>query len=77
MKVSALGVEEQRVNVVMDFDDPLEAWAALGDGYRVEVRIVVWEKPTRAARADEQPVPRAATTGPSSRSIGGAHGCAR
>ena len=43
MKVSALGVEEQRVNVVMDFEDPLEAWAALGDGYRVEVRIVVWE----------------------------------
>jgi HlyD family secretion protein len=43
MKVSALGVEEQRVNVVMDFLDPLEAWSALGDGYRVEVRIVVWE----------------------------------
>jgi len=44
MKVSALGVEEQRVNVVMDFQDPLEAWSALGDAYRVEVRIVVWEK---------------------------------
>jgi HlyD family secretion protein len=43
MKVSALGVEEQRVNVVMDFEDPLEAWSALGDGYRVEVRVVVWE----------------------------------
>ncbi len=43
MKISALGVEEQRVNVVMDFEDPLEAWSALGDGYRVEVRIVVWE----------------------------------
>ncbi len=43
VKVSALGVEEQRVNVVMDFDDPLGAWSALGDGYRVEVRIVVWE----------------------------------
>jgi HlyD family secretion protein len=43
MKVSALGVEEQRVDVVMDFEDPLEAWSALGDGYRVEVRIVVWE----------------------------------
>ena len=43
MKVSALGVEEQRVNVVMDFEDPLEAWSALGDGYRVEVRIVIWE----------------------------------
>jgi HlyD family secretion protein len=43
MKVSALGVEEQRVNVVMDFEDPVEAWKALGDAYRVEVRIVVWE----------------------------------
>ena len=43
MKVSALGVEEQRVNVVMDFEDPVEAWSVLGDGYRVEVRIVVWE----------------------------------
>jgi len=42
-KVSALGVEEQRVNVVMDFDDPTGAWKALGDGYRVEVRIVMWE----------------------------------
>lgn len=43
MKVSALGVEEQRVNVVVDFEDPLEAWKALGDGYRVELSIVVWE----------------------------------
>jgi HlyD family secretion protein len=43
VKISALGVEEQRVNVVMDFEDPLEAWSALGDGYRVEVRVVVWE----------------------------------
>lgn len=42
-KISALGVEEQRVNVVMDFEDPAEAWNALGDGYRVEVRIVIWE----------------------------------
>jgi HlyD family secretion protein len=43
MKISALGVEEQRVNVVMDFDDPAEAWSALGDGYRVEVRIMIAE----------------------------------
>jgi HlyD family secretion protein len=42
MKVSALGVEEQRVNVIIDFDDPAEA-TRLGDGYRVEVRIVVAE----------------------------------
>jgi len=42
-KISALGVEEQRVNVVLDFVDPASAWSALGDGYRVEVRIVTWE----------------------------------
>lgn len=43
MKLSALGVEEQRVNVVVDLQDPPGAWKALGDGYRVEVRIVLWE----------------------------------
>jgi HlyD family secretion protein len=43
MKVSALGVEEQRVNVIMDFEDQAEASRLLGDGYRVEVRVVVWE----------------------------------
>jgi len=42
-KISALGVEEQRVNVILDFADTSAACAALGDGYRVEVRIVVWE----------------------------------
>lgn len=42
-KVSALGVEEQRVNVVMDFDDPERAASRLGDGYRTEVRIVIWQ----------------------------------
>jgi HlyD family secretion protein len=42
MKVSALGVEEQRVNVVVDFTNPAEA-ARLGDGYRVEVRVVLWK----------------------------------
>jgi HlyD family secretion protein len=38
-KVSALGVEEQRVNVIADFVDPTES---LGDGYRVEAKIVIW-----------------------------------
>ena len=42
-KISALGVEEQRVNVLIDFTDPATAWEALGDGYRVEVRVIVWE----------------------------------
>lgn len=39
-KVSALGIEEQRVNVIADFIDPP---ANLGDGYRVDVHIVIWE----------------------------------
>lgn len=42
-KVSALGVEEQRVNVVIDFDSTAGAARALGDNFRVEVRVVVWE----------------------------------
>jgi HlyD family secretion protein len=45
MKISALGVEEQRVNVVIRFDDPPETRGALGDAFRVEVRILVWERP--------------------------------
>lgn len=44
-KISALGVEEQRVYVIADFTDPLELWSNLGDGYRVEARMVIWEKP--------------------------------
>lgn len=44
-KVSALGVEEQRVNVVLDFVDAAKAFEALGDAYRVEIRIVTWESP--------------------------------
>lgn len=40
-KVSALGVEEQRVNVILDILSPPEQWQALGDGFRVDVRIVV------------------------------------
>ena len=39
-KVSALGVEEQRVSVLIDITAPPEQWRALGDGYRVGVRIV-------------------------------------
>ena len=42
MKKSALGVEEQRVNVIIDFLDPPAKRARLGDAYRVEARIVVW-----------------------------------
>lgn len=42
-KISALGVEEQRVRVIVDFSSPRQAWARLGDGYRVEARFVLWE----------------------------------
>ena len=46
-KLSALGVEEQRVNVLAELDSdalqPGSAGASLGDGYRVETQIVIWE----------------------------------
>ena len=42
-KISALGIEEQRVNVIIDFTDPPERWQRLGHGYRVEPRIVLWQ----------------------------------
>jgi HlyD family secretion protein len=42
-KVSALGIEEQRVNVVIDFTGEKTRWQKLGHGYQVGVRIVLWE----------------------------------
>ena len=42
-KVSALGVEEQRVRVVADITSPEDEWHRLGDGYRVEASFVLWE----------------------------------
>ncbi len=42
-RTSALGVEEQRVNVVIALDEPVERRKALGDGYRVEARINLWD----------------------------------
>lgn len=44
-KVSALGVEEQRVIVLSDLDSPPPEARALGDRYRVEVRVAVWHQP--------------------------------
>lgn len=44
-KISALGVEEQRVNVVIDFAEPRAAWRQLGHGYRATVKIAVWSAP--------------------------------
>jgi HlyD family secretion protein len=42
-KISTLGVEEQRVNVIVDLVDPPQTREALGDGFRVEARIVIAE----------------------------------
>ncbi|MEW7991317.1 MAG: HlyD family efflux transporter periplasmic adaptor subunit [Candidatus Thiodiazotropha sp.] len=42
-KVSALGIEEQRVNVIIDFTSPKEAWSRIAHGYQVDVRIVLWQ----------------------------------
>lgn len=41
-KLSALGVEEQRVNVVAAFTERGEERASLGDGFRIEARLVLW-----------------------------------
>lgn len=43
-KISALGIEEQRVNVVIDFISPQSEWQSLGHGYRVETRVVVQDQ---------------------------------
>jgi HlyD family secretion protein len=43
LKVSALGIEEQRVRVTIDFTDPPEAWSQLGHDYRVIVHVVIWK----------------------------------
>lgn len=53
-KISTLGVEEQRVNVLVDILSPLEQWARLGDAYQVDVRITVF------ARDDAMIVPSGA-----------------
>lgn len=42
-KISALGVEEQRVLVIADIRSPADAWSRLGDGYRVEASFVLWQ----------------------------------
>ena len=43
-KISALGVEEQRVRVIVDLVSPPAEWRRLGDGYRVEAQFIVWER---------------------------------
>ena len=51
-KISALGVEEQRVNVIIDIIDPPEKWTKLGHGFRVIIRAVEWE----SANAQQLPI---------------------
>jgi HlyD family secretion protein len=43
-KVSALGIEEQRVNVIVDIVSPRDEWARLAHGYQVDARIVLAER---------------------------------
>jgi HlyD family secretion protein len=43
-KISALGVEEQRVLVISDFTSPAEQWQRVGDGYRVEAKFILWQE---------------------------------
>jgi HlyD family secretion protein len=42
LKISALGIEEQRVRVTMDFTDPAQIWSRLGHDYRVIVHVTIW-----------------------------------
>ena len=44
LKVSALGVEEQRVFIISDFTSPAEQWQRVGDGYRVEAKFILWHE---------------------------------
>jgi HlyD family secretion protein len=42
LKVSALGIEEQRVHTTIDFVDPPETWSSLGHDFRVVVQVTIW-----------------------------------
>lgn len=44
LKISALGIEEQRVNVIIDFADDAGALARLGHGYQVDATIILWRR---------------------------------
>lgn len=44
-KVTALGIEEQRVNIYIDFTSPPEQWQKLGHGYQLDVDIILADKP--------------------------------
>lgn len=42
-KISALGVEEQRVRIIVDITSPTELWVRLGDGYRIDTKFILWQ----------------------------------
>lgn len=42
-KISALGIEEQRVNVIIEFENGSHQQTPIGDGYRIEARVVIWQ----------------------------------
>lgn len=44
-KISALGVEEQRVRVIVDLTSPRDQWERLGDAYRVDTKFILWQGP--------------------------------
>ncbi|MBP6013430.1 MAG: HlyD family efflux transporter periplasmic adaptor subunit [Alphaproteobacteria bacterium] len=52
LKISSLGIEEQRVKVLVDITDPPERWSRLGHGYQVDAAIVLW----RASEAVQVPI---------------------
>ncbi|MBY3095150.1 HlyD family efflux transporter periplasmic adaptor subunit [Rhizobium laguerreae] len=43
VKISSLGIEEQRVRTTIDFIDPPEKWSSLGHDYRVIVHVGIWK----------------------------------
>ena len=43
-KISSLGVEEQRVLVIVDITSPPQKWNILGDGFRMEAHFIIWEE---------------------------------
>lgn len=43
-KISSLGVEEQRVLIIVDITSPPQKWNILGDGFRMEAHFIIWEE---------------------------------
>ena len=43
LRISALGIEEQRVNVIIDFEEPAREIGRLGHGFQIDATIVLWQ----------------------------------